>query len=106
MIKDDSNITVFKDSKKSGFSKLEEFHLSGPFGSDFVKFLLHGADGLRSLSLAIEWPEPPFCDPQPQGARDFLGLEYMQEVLRLNSLPHLHEASLNCTRLPFSSRPG
>ena len=62
----DHNFQLNEDSSKHALSSLKEFHLSAPLGSDIVAYILTGATQLERLSLGIEWPDPAFCDIQPQ----------------------------------------
>ena len=57
-----------------GLTSLREFHLSAPLGADIVGYILKGADDLECLTLGIEWPDPAFCDNQPQ-------MRYYQSIL-------------------------
>jgi len=75
----------------AGLSKLKELHLMGPFGSQLVRFLLSGSARLVTLSLAIEWPDPAFCNVVPASRRDFLGRDYLQDVMQGNSLNYIQE---------------
>jgi len=77
-----------------GLGKLKELHLMGPFGFQITKFLLSGAVQLLSLTLAIEWPDPAFCNVRPTSSKDLLGKEYMDELLQSNNLSLLEEIHL------------
>ena len=75
-----NSISVDKDhsmqlanNERFQLTKLQDLYLSGPFGSEVARYLLNGAEGLKSLALSIEWLEPQFCDNQPQTRRDLLG---------------------------------
>jgi len=78
-------------SSTAGLVKLRELHMMGPFGSQLLRFLISGSHNLVSLTLAIEWPDPAFCNVVPTGRRDFLGKEYLQEVMQGNSLNSIQE---------------
>jgi hypothetical protein len=69
-------------------SSLERVHLSGPFGTALVKYLLRGAEAIRSLALGIEWLDPAFCSTQPEGRSDYLGKEYLVRKPRPQLLPY------------------
>jgi len=55
------------NSQKPALEMLEHVSLSGPLCCDVVKYLLYGAEKVKSLSLAIEWLNPTFCNSQPSG---------------------------------------
>lgn len=96
-----SRIEVDKDANldflplsKNKLTCLKTVHLSGPFGHSVVKYLLKGAESITSLSLGIEWLDPAFCSTQPENRNDFLGKEYLEEILTSCSLSKLEELHL------------
>eukprot|EP00092_Neocalanus_flemingeri_P001479 GFUD01001577.1.p1 GENE.GFUD01001577.1~~GFUD01001577.1.p1 ORF type:complete len:474 (+),score=176.10 GFUD01001577.1:172-1422(+) len=74
-----------------GLPKLRQLHLMGPFGSQLTRYLLSGCHQLDCLSLAVEWPDPAFCNVVPASRKDFLGREYLEEVMQGNNLDSLRE---------------
>ena len=41
-----------------------QVHLVGPYGCEFVRYILVGCANVKSLTLGVEWPEPAFCNVQ------------------------------------------
>jgi len=74
--------------------KLEQVHLVGPYGCDFVRYTLSGCPNVKSLTLGVEWPDPAFCNVQPGSRKDLLGKEYLEEVRTNNRLDGLEELHL------------
>ena len=62
-------------NEKFDLAHLRHFALSGPFGTEVVKYLLNGCDKLKTLNLGIEWHEPHFCHNQPVTRKDLLSKE-------------------------------
>ena len=85
----DASLDLFPDTNFK-LSNLERVHLSGPFGNALIKYLLRGAEAIKSLALGIEWLDPAFCSTQPDGRSDYLGKEYLVGLsvadLRLETL--------------------
>jgi len=90
-VEKDVDIALENSVHNPGLVKLRELHLMGPFGSQLVRFLLSGSHNLTSLTLAIEWPDPAFCNVVPSSRRDFLGRDYLQDVMQGNCLNHIQE---------------
>lgn len=72
----DASLDLFPDTNFK-LASLERVHISGPFGNALIKYLLRGAENIKSLALGIEWLDPAFCSTQPEGRSDFLGKEYL-----------------------------
>ena len=72
--------------------KLEEVHLIAPLGCDIVKYILWGAEAVRSLYLGVEWL---LWLHQPSSSKDLLGVDYLKEILFVNPLPNLSELHLS-----------
>jgi len=81
-------------SSRGHFSKLRELHLIGPLESGYVRYAVHGANLLKSLTLGIEWPDSTSCNVVPTQAKDMLGREFLDEVRSVNSLALLEELHL------------
>jgi len=90
-VEKDVDIALENSVHNPGLVKLRELHLMGPFGSQLVRFLISGSHNLTSLTLAIEWPDPAFCNVVPSSRRDFLGKDYLQDVMQGNCLNHIQE---------------
>jgi len=58
----------------------------GPFRSDLIEFMLHGALSLKSLSLGVDYLDPFMCPLQPTSRDDFLGKGYLRKVLSSNRM--------------------
>jgi len=78
----------------SGMTKLKSLQVMGPVSSQLARFLMAGCVQLESLTLAVEWPDPAFCNVVPGNRKDFLGKEYLQEVMQGNSLNNIKELHL------------
>jgi len=81
-------------SSRGHFSKLKELHLIGPLESGYVRYVVHGANKLKSLTLGIEWPDSTFCNVIPTQSKDMLGREFLDEVRSVNSLALVEELHL------------
>jgi len=90
-VEKDVDLALENSVQSPGLAKLRELHLMGPFGSQLVRFLISGSPYLTSLTLAIEWPDPAFCNVVPSSRRDFLGKDYLQDVMQGNSLNNIKE---------------
>jgi len=90
-VEKDLDLALSNSVSGYGLARLTELHLMGPFGSQLVRYLLSGCVQLATLTLAIEWPDPAFCNVVPANRKDFLGREYWQEVMQGNSFNNLQE---------------
>lgn len=92
------DLEVEKDDhlqKNSGnLSKLREFHLMGPFSSCVTRYLLDTSHDLESLTLSVDWPESHNFNLIPDRRLDFLGINYMNQVMQGNSLSKVKEVHL------------
>jgi len=77
--------------KQHSFRKLRELHLVGPLFAEYVRYAISGVNDLRCLTLGIEWPHETFCTVGPELSIDYIGKEYMQELLSVNTLEGLEE---------------
>jgi len=84
----------FGTHQKNRLDRLEQVHLVGPYGCEFVRYTLSGCPSIKSLTLGIEWPDPAFCNVQPTARKDLLGKEYLEEVRSNNRLDNLEELHL------------
>ena len=80
----DLNLSNGDGKDDPDLANLELFHLVGPFGPDVTKYILKGAKNLKNLALVINWLET--CSVQPTGDKDYIGIEYLKEVLKVNPL--------------------
>ena len=81
--------------KNSGnLSKLREFHLMGPFPSCVTRYLLDTSPDLETLTLSVDWPESHTFNILPDRRVDFLGINYMKQVMQGNSLAKVKEVHL------------
>ena len=81
--------------KNSGnLSKLREFHMMGPFPSCVSRYLLDTSPDLESLTLSVDWPESHSFNILPDKRVDFLGINYMKQVMQGNSLSKVKEVHL------------
>ena len=81
--------------KNSGnLSKLREFHLMGPFPSSVSRYLLDTSPDLETLTLSVDWPESNSFNILPDKRVDFLGINYMKQVMQGNSLSKVKEVHL------------
>lgn len=90
----DHNLQLHGQNDLSCLKNLMEFYLIGPFEHEIVSYLLKGADGLKRLTLGIEWLDPTFCDNQPMNRKDLIGPEYLKEVMTVNRMKELEEIHL------------
>ena len=74
---------------------LEQFHLVGPFGPEVTAYMIKGAAQLKNLALMINWIDPNFCSVQPTSDKDYLGIEYLKELLKTNNLKAMSELHLS-----------
>merc|ERR1719510_2460914 len=83
-----SSLEIEKDDplqKNSGdLSKLREFHLMGPFPSSVSRYLLDTSPGLETLTLSVDWPESHNFNLLPDRRLDFLGINYLKQVMQGN----------------------
>jgi len=74
--------------------KVREVHLMGPFPSSVTRYLLDSSPDLETLTLSVDWPEPACCNILPDMRLDYLGTNYMKQVLAGNSLAKVKELHL------------
>ena len=87
----------FGNSDVNGNQKLTHlklFHLAGPFGPDVTCYMLEGATQIDDLGLAINWLEPNYCNVQPITDKDYIGIEYLEEIFKVNTLESLSQLHL------------
>ena len=85
------NSDVNSDPK---LTHLKRFHLAGPFGPDVTCYMLDGATQIDDLGLAINWLEPNYCNVQPITDKDYIGIEYLEEIFKVNTLESLSQLHL------------
>ena len=73
---------------------LQRFHLIGPFGPDVCGYIIKGATELNNLALTIDWLEPGLCSVQPSSSKDYLGIDYLNELKIVNNLKSVTELHL------------
>ena len=76
-------------------TRLKLFHLVGPFGPEVTSYIIKGATLIEDLCLGIDWMTPHFCSIQPNSEKDFIGIEYLKEMIKVNTLPNLHQLHLS-----------
>ena len=74
---------------------LKLLHLVGPFGPEVTSYIIKGATLIEDLCLGIDWMTPHFCSIQPNSEKDFIGIEYLKEMIKVNTLPNLHQLHLS-----------
>ena len=58
------------------------------------KISFSGAEHLHDLALLITWPHGGIISVQPSNNKDYLGVEYLQELLKSNPLQNLTQLHL------------
>ena len=56
--------------------------------------MITGAEHLHDLALLITWPHGGIISVQPSNNKDYLGVEYLQELLKSNPLRNLTQLHL------------
>jgi len=74
---------------------LELFHLVGPFGPDVTSYMIKGANHIKNLALVINWMDPSYCSVQPSSDKDYIGTEYLKELLKVNLLDQITQLHLS-----------
>ena len=74
---------------------LELFHLVGPFGPDVTSYMIKGAQHIKNLALVINWMDPSYCSIQPSSDKDYLGTDYLKELLKINPLENMTQLHLS-----------
>ena len=75
-------------------SNLREFHLMGPFPSSVTRYLLDTSPHLETLTLSVDWPESHNFNLLPDRRVDFLGINYLKQVMQGNNLAEVKEVHL------------
>ena len=74
--------------------RLREVHLMGPFPSSVTRYLLDTSPDLETLTLSVDWPDPACCNILPDTRMDYLGTNYIKQVMAGNSLVKVRELHL------------
>ena len=93
-IERDAELNCQETVSASGMKKLTEVHLMGPFKSTLTRYLLDSSPKIETLTLSVDFPDPAFCNVVPDSRKDYLGLEYMKEVMKGNNLSEIKELHL------------
>merc|ERR1719369_2511937 len=56
---------------------------------------MKGASHIKDLGLAIDWMDPHHCSIQPSSDKDYIGTEYLKEIVKVNSLQNLSQLHLS-----------
>ena len=90
----DFNFSNGDGKRDPNLTRLQRFHLIGPFGPDVCGYMIKGSNQLKNLALTIDWLEPGLCSVQPTSNKDLLGKEYFNELKNVNSLKSVSELHL------------
>ena len=93
-IERDAELSCQETISSGGMKKLTEVHLMGPFKSGLTRYLLDSSPKIETLTLSVDFPDPAFCNVVPDVRKDYLGQEYMKEVMKGNSFSHVKELHL------------
>ena len=67
----------------------------GPFGPDVTSYMIKGANHIKNLALVINWMDPSYCSVQPSSDKDYIGTEYLKELLKVNLLDQITQLHLS-----------
>ena len=93
-VEQDVTLSCQETISSGGMKKLVEVHLMGPFRSSLTRYLLDSSPKIETLTLSVDFPDPAFCNVVPDPRKDYLGMEYMKEVMKGNSLTEVKEIHL------------
>ena len=93
-IERDVELECQENLSNKGLQKLSEVHIMGPFRSTFTRYLLDSSPNIETLTLSVDFPDPAFCNVVPDPRKDYLGIEYMKEVMKGNNFAHVKEMHL------------
>ena len=93
-IERDTELSCQETISSRGMKKLTEVHLMGPFKSCLTRYLLDSSPNIETMTLSVDFPDPAFCNVVPDARKDYLGQEYMKEVMKGNNFSHIKELHL------------
>merc|ERR1739848_619926 len=91
----DFNLKYGEGKDDPELTNLKLLNLAGPFGPDITSYLIKGAKLIDNLGLAINWVDPHYCSVQPSSDKDYIGTEYLEELINVNPLPNLYQLHLS-----------
>ena len=93
-----SGIHIEKDKElevnTGNLRRLKQVHLMGPFPSSVTRYLLDTSPHLDTLTLSVDWPDPACCNILPDTRLDYLGTNYVRQVMQGNNLAMVRELHL------------
>ena len=91
----DLNLENSEGNDDQGLANLELLHLAGPFGPEITSYLIKDAKFIDNLGLAINWIDSDYCSLQPRSNKDYIGKEYLKELVKVNPLSNLYQLHLS-----------
>ena len=89
------NLENSEENDDQGLASLKLLHLAGPFGPEITSYLIKGAKFIDNLGLAINWVDSDYCSLQPTSSKDYIGTEYLKELVKVNPLSNLYQLHLS-----------
>ena len=91
----DLNLENTEGNDDQGLANLELLLLAGPFGPEITSYLIKGAKFINNFGLSINWVDSVYCSLQPRSNKDYIGTEYLKELVKVNPLSNLYQLHLS-----------